>query len=202
MRKAISRAIRRASFGLLRHLSPRAEYAGIQLISLVETADADWIFARIRDALRLVQDVDARRFMRVQRHVSTIVIVETGGASYLPEIRGCFLETAMLYRDPLSLAAELVHESTHGHLYTKGFRYTERTRSREELICVDETVRFLSRTPSGAELAEQLRLQVERELSLDHPWFSSKRQRARSDRISLYYSLPRPLRALRRFMDG
>jgi hypothetical protein len=202
MRKLVAKAIRSVSFQLLRMFSPRTELEGIQVVSLLEGEAPSGAFAPVGRALTAIRESDPRRFDRVRRYVGRIIVVDVGGASYLPEIRGCFLDAGILARDPLRVAAEIIHESTHGYLFARGFRYTEATRRREELLCVAETLRFLRRTEAGMEIEREFRAGVDHELSLEQPWYSTARQRERSEVIISRYRLPRPLRSLRRFMDG
>jgi hypothetical protein len=106
-------------------------------------------------SLRLLKDIDARRFERVRRRVSWVVNLTLDHrdkvAFYLRTNQKCvveFLEPSPEdSRDYLIglYAVILVHEATHGELFALGIPYTKDLRSRIERICVLEEQRFLAR---------------------------------------------------------
>lgn len=202
MRRLVARLVRSTAFLVLRTYSPKSAYDGIRMISLIGAGDPSRAFAQVAEALRTLRSTDPRRFARARRYLRWIIVADLGGGSYGHELRGCFLDLEVLAMDPLRVAAVIVHESTHGYLFAKGFQYTPATRRREEQICVKESLGFLRRTEAGAAIEPEYRDHFEREMAREHPWFSDVRIRQRSTDIGAAYDLPPVLRALRRFMDG
>lgn len=104
-------------------------------------------------ALRLIKDLDARRFRRIQRHINWIVNVPLpyGGAEYSYSTQTCRLDFERSFWKPYAgyefalCARILVHEATHGVVDSRRISYSAKMRSRIERLCVREEQRFLTR---------------------------------------------------------
>jgi hypothetical protein len=145
----------------------KAEYKGIRIVDLnFDDTDDQAFIACTLDALRLIEEHAPRHFRRIQREVRYIVNqdLSTGG-QYLRVFRQCIVDFPR-YQDYSEgsldprcregedylwylayYAATLVHEATHGHLYSRGMPYLRETRVRIERICHTEEERFVARLP-------------------------------------------------------
>lgn len=112
-----------------------------------------------RDALALIERHDPRRFHRVQKHIRYIINQElTSLASYEPRLHRCSIDFGKYELDTddpaiyewrlVNYAASIVHEATHGYLFSLYIPYTPRTRARIERMCMMEERRFAARIPS------------------------------------------------------
>ena len=136
----------------------------IRIITLSE--DREKRFATVTcAALALVEKHDAARYARLQKELRWITDDHTpvGAASYDRNVRECKVNFDNPRFDWAKLpspqfaehydwyladyAALLVHEATHGYLFSRGFPYTKETRLRCERICVAAANRFLARLP-------------------------------------------------------
>ncbi len=103
-------------------------------------------------ALKLIKDLDPRRFRRIQRHIKWVVnvILPHGGARYSWSTRTCKIDFEKTVWQPYEsdapfvCAADLVHEATHGELHARGIPYSPELRGRVERLCVRESQRFLT----------------------------------------------------------
>jgi hypothetical protein len=144
-----------------RYIERKHEIGQFDGIALVDPDDYTPYFTKIiTEALQLLKDTDTRRFQRVQRHIRTIVNCTRplGGGAYFNETRTCEFE----FRVPRSghdvpfytawYACALVHEATHGRLYSRGIAYTPENRTRIEKLCVTEEQRFARRLKVAPEV--------------------------------------------------
>jgi hypothetical protein len=116
-------------------------------------------FRTLKEALALLQRLDPRRYRRLEANVRLIINTElTALAQYLATLDCCRIDFARLRvfherfgREWVTacVAATLVHESTHGFLCRRGFRYVGEQRRRIERMCVKEEQRFLRRVDDG-----------------------------------------------------
>lgn len=108
----------------------------------------------MREAIRLIQFHDPRRFARLKRHIVWIsngVPVSGGNAELHASEKWCVVD----YFDPApdtdcrswaaTWACVLIHEATHGLLEQKGFQYDGERRVRIEQICCSEQNGFAKR---------------------------------------------------------
>ena len=109
----------------------------------------------------LIRRVDPRRYIRVQRQIGYIVDARgTAVGSYRERHRVCQIDFTRFPCDWLhtdsstyewylaGYAALIVHEATHGYLYSRGVPYTRTTRAFSERMCVTEQQRFAARLQS------------------------------------------------------
>ena len=121
-----------------------------------------------RDALKLVERYDSRRLRVIEREFDLIVNQPlASSAAYERSTRQCKVnftrywtdENRQLCTDPQTehyewylarYASMLIHEATHGRLYSSYFPYNKKTRTQIERICVSEQRRFLARLPQDS----------------------------------------------------
>ena len=119
---------------------------------------------RTIEALELVNRFDARRFRRVQQEIRFIIHAELpSGADYRRVGRFCCVDYTRydFGKDHdwylRCYAAALVHEATHGAIYSRHVGYTRRSRLRIEKLCHTEELRFLRRLDTPDQLwSEQI----------------------------------------------
>jgi hypothetical protein len=100
-------------------------------------------FATVTKALTMLQACDPRRYKRAKRYLKNIVFLPTGNDSFEPSVFSYVVDT-FDYDKPELLAACIVHEATHGMLYSKGLKY-EADKRRHETICIREEMRTVRR---------------------------------------------------------
>ena len=136
---------------LLCRLTRLGGYRGIRISSFtLSHISGEEFTGRTIEALQLVERTDPVRFRRIQRQIRFIVHAELrSGACYQRLGRFCFIDFTRydfskdhdwyLY----SYASTLVHEATHGAVYSDYVAYTKRNRLRIEKLCHTEERRFL-----------------------------------------------------------
>ena len=141
-----------ASHALL-WLQRTSEVAVIEGIRLADGEASPHFGAAVPAAIRLIKDLDRRRFRRLQRHITWIVNspLPRGGGAYHHPTQTCRLDftTTAPSSDTDYLAAAvattLIHEATHALIESRGIRYIGDIRGRIERCCVREQNRFLRR---------------------------------------------------------
>ena len=107
----------------------------------------------VRNALSLIAASDERLLKRIQREIRTVVNLALPPpqlASYARPLKVCSVDLRCFFNeDPCAttriLAAALVHEATHGVLFSHGVLRTRRNHSRVEGLCCKQAKRFLGR---------------------------------------------------------
>ena len=106
----------------------------------------------LENSLGLIRQHDLRRYARVRGQIRWIVNNKTpsGEMEYLEELQLCmfeFFEPPWLGREVLAAiyASFLVHEATHGRIFSRGIPYDAKTRMRIERLCTREQNRFGAR---------------------------------------------------------
>lgn len=136
---------------LLSRLTGLGSYGGITICSftLSQVSGREFL-GRTIDALQLVERTDPRRFRRIQRQIRFIVHAELdSGACYRRFGRSCDVDFTRydFVKDHdwylYCYASTLVHEATHGAVYSGFVSYTKRNRLRIEKLCHTEERRFL-----------------------------------------------------------
>ena len=137
----------------LLHRHRLGSYKGIDIssASFNRSNDAEFLEHTIQ-ALQMIESVDARRFRRIQREVRFIVNCElNSGASYrrIGHICNVDFRRYDFGRDAewylRCYASTLVHEATHGAIYSQHVAYTRKTRSAIEKLCHTEEYKFARR---------------------------------------------------------
>jgi hypothetical protein len=131
------------------------EHRGIKLADLNwnDTDDAAFV-EKTKQALDLIQQVDPKRFARVQRHIDYICnsVLVSGGCYWPGKVCQLDFGRCRFAQNPewslYMYSSAIVHEATHGLLRAKGFTRTKRNWKQIERICHSEENRFLSRIES------------------------------------------------------
>jgi hypothetical protein len=150
IQEAVNDASTRVLAWLLRELV-QVTYKNIGLADVNRDKSDDGEFlSRTKEVLDLIERVDPRRFRRVQDQIRYIVNVElTSTGEYWRGNKLCpvdFGRLRLLKNPEWSLhfyAGLIVHEATHGMLYSKGIPYTRDSRERVERLCQLEAKRFM-----------------------------------------------------------
>ena len=126
-------------------------HRGIRIIDFL--AESHEVFVRqTREALDMIATIDSRRFDRVREHVKTILnLPSVRYASYQRPLRVCSINLSSLNFEvepdfaSKFYACIIVHEATHGYLFSKYLPQTRHTVDQIERICTHEAVRFALR---------------------------------------------------------
>jgi len=139
-------------WALKQHLCGRHET--IHVVDMTFEKDTDFLLFT-QNALCLLQRTDPRRYRTIVREVRYIVNSRIkGGGSYQRKNRRVSVNYKLYMAErsqpdyDIHLAAYacmLVHEATHGRLFTFGIPYNEQTWERCEGLCRREEKRFTSR---------------------------------------------------------
>lgn len=135
---------------LLIYLAQRRVVEGCQVCVVESDANADEVFGKVEDALRLLEKYGPRFHARLRRDVKRLLFTETSGGNYLTGLRTCRIAIDFARRvPPLELAMMIVHEATHARLSRRGFSYADDCRERIERICVGAEIAFAQRVPGS-----------------------------------------------------
>jgi hypothetical protein len=137
----------------LLRLQRENEIARFDDIILSDTQNSALFRSAVPSALQLIKSLDSRRFRRLQRYVKWIVNcpLPYGGGQYHYPTRTCRLDFEKTTPEPdpayaaAAVASTLIHEATHGILWSRGIGYSAQLRSRVEHCCVREQNRFIAR---------------------------------------------------------
>lgn len=151
--------------------SPRDSASGIVIADLLSVPGTAARFAKLREALLLIESNAPLLMRRLQRDLRRIVFLESGpefwavgSTCVLHDIRGLSV---------VQVALLLVHEGTHARLWRSGIRYGADVRDRVERICVGAELEFLKKLPHEEELLKYTKTK------LDKPWWRGDQQAAR-----------------------
>lgn len=142
------------------------EYRGIVIAEFGPRNRSDSFFVqRTKEVLDYLADLDPLRFDRIQTEIRAIARSDGGHdlGSYLRPPRVCVVNFIDLGYDTDILLAKkmysclLVHEATHGLLFSKKIPYGKKYKQRVEELCAEEEVRVARKFNDGCEqLWEQL----------------------------------------------
>ena len=116
-----------------------------------ETESRDEFTAVIFSALELLQQTDSMRFDRVRREIRMVVQMPAAHcAQYSRPMRVCTIDFRKLHvafditreYGIQFLACVLIHEATHGSLFSRRIVQTRRNYARVERLCCLEMLRF------------------------------------------------------------
>jgi len=157
----LARTLRRATSTLV-----FGTYRGIRIADYTwrggGEAESTAAFVRlVTDALALIEQTDPRRFRLLQREVEFVANEMTHSGSsgaYWRGARRCQIDfdREFGHRDlaenyewwVAQIASLMVHEATHGRIYSHGVPYTWKNRARVERACHREQQRFAKRLRS------------------------------------------------------
>lgn len=134
----------------VRRFVPSQFIMGIRVIDPVAETRSHFT-TTVERALTMMASSDARRFKRVQREICTILNQPVVfAAQYFRPLKTCALDLRCFYdEDPDTtarlFASALVHEATHGSLFSARVAQTRYNHSRVERLCCKEAERFLAR---------------------------------------------------------
>jgi hypothetical protein len=126
---------------------------GIPLYNLsTKPGSDDLLFSCVTQSLELISQIDPRRFQRFRTEVKAILntrLLTTARYQRLGRVCLIDLNAWEFAADPefsiKSLACTLVHEATHGQIYSKLIPYRRQTRQQIEKLCTVEQLRFARR---------------------------------------------------------
>ncbi|MDB6020512.1 MAG: hypothetical protein JWQ04_369 [Pedosphaera sp.] len=129
-------------------LCPKVIVKGIRVVDINSRTRAAFASA-IESALELIEKTDISLFKRTKKEILRIDHLPCGGAHYSRHLRQCVIDLDKLIgntNDEKSahsrLAVTIVHEATHGYLYSRGIYYAKSNHWRVERICIKEQNRF------------------------------------------------------------
>jgi hypothetical protein len=130
---------------------PRHVVQGIPVHLDVSTPSAGAeLLARLGDAIKLLEEVDAPHFRRLLNDACRVLILDGAYAHYSPDANVIAVGPPLLLEAPVEVvAAALVHEGTHARV-DKWVPYSPRVGSRIvgsriERLCLREELRFIER---------------------------------------------------------
>lgn len=117
-------------------------------------------------ALSLIQEMDPRRFRRIEGDLHRIFIRRGGGSSYRSLTEVCVLEADLVRTaPPANLALTVVHEAAHARIFKRGIRYRPDLAERIEARCVKEQIAFTRRLGNAGWAVEPMLRYFERRLA-------------------------------------
>lgn len=140
----------------------------------------------LRDAIRLLEQVQPYRLTQVRRYLRRIIVSYTGGSGeYWSGMRVCIVDAEyILANGPVAVAMLLLHEATHGRLDVWRIRTTSTNVARVEHLCARAEIDFGSRVTGGE-------LHVQRVLrSLEKRWWEPAQTSARQRRRLAQLKVP------------
>jgi len=142
-------------------LAEHRELRGIQ-VGVSPTVHAEQAsFAKIDDALALIEAYDRRRFQRIRAHVRRVHAFGIQAdylGSWVDSVKTCLLAADWVGRAdtrPVDIASAIVHEATHARL--SRFGYDEPQRKRIEQMCHRQEEIFAARLPDAQDLVDEAR---------------------------------------------
>lgn len=156
--------------GLARH--PRQVVDGVTLHFPPQEA------RRVAEALALLRHADARRYLRLKRHLPVLTLSTVGTHFDATADAGCI--DVALEGGAWPLAAALVHEATHAYLLkARGVPYEGQWRAWHEEMSLREERHVLRRLarhagwPEPAVAAYLVRLEAQHREALAHAWWEA-----------------------------
>ena len=111
------------------------------------------VLSRLDDALGLVERYAPRRWRRLNRDLSGIVVQRFPcRAAYFPDSQACLIELTFLAHPEITAAqvgASIIHESMHARIHRAGVHRAEELSAREERLCRQAELEFGRAVPDG-----------------------------------------------------
>ena len=153
----IKTLLRQAGADLPEHRAVRG--LPVTLINTRPDIDSEDVFARLDDALGLIERYQSSHFRRLHRDFARIVVrrFPCRGA-YFPKTRTCLVElTFVVNREftPTQVAATILHEAMHARLDNAGVKYDPAGAAKHERFCRRAEVEFGMVAPDGAPVVER-----------------------------------------------
>jgi len=160
----------------------KVKYDGFTLYVTEDAKDAENYYKIVKNALNKIKEIDARKYKRVKKYLRSIAYVEMGSNCYMQMQRSFFVDT--IPEDKDYFASSIIHEATHGYLFSKGFLYSKDMQEQHERICTKEQLYFLTKLIAKKEnlskeeqMKEVLRYKKYFEKSLQRQWWDKKVQK-------------------------
>lgn len=170
---------------LLFRLGRRRQLLGLEVCVAAGTLEAEIVFDRVEDALRLIATYDTRLFGEIRQDVPRLLFTETPGGHYLSNIRACRIGIAYATRVPtINLAMMIIHEATHAHLASESKGLSE-DHEFVERACVDAEIAFAEKVPGSEDAIRNVR-----EL-LETQWWNMQRHAEATARELVERGVPR-----------
>jgi hypothetical protein len=131
----------------------------VTLINTRPDVDSEDVFARLDEALGLIERYQPSHRRRMRRDFSRIQVrrFPCRGA-YFPDTRICLVElTFVVNRDftPTQVAATILHEAMHARLDNAGVKYNPSGAAKHERFCRRAEVEFGMLAPDGAAVVDR-----------------------------------------------
>jgi len=131
----------------------------VTLINTRPDIDSEDVFARLDQALALIERYQPSHFRRMRRDFSRVQVrrFPCRGA-YFPDTRICLVElTFVVNRDftPTQVAATILHEAMHARLDNAGVKYDPAGAAKHERFCRRAEVEFGMLAPDGAPVVDR-----------------------------------------------
>jgi hypothetical protein len=131
----------------------------VTLINTRPDVDSEDVFARLDEALGLIERYQPSHRRRMRRDFSRIQVrrFPCRGA-YFPDTRICLVElTFVVNRDftPTQVAATILHEAMHARLDNAGVKYDPADAAKHERFCRRAEVEFGMLAPDGAPVVDR-----------------------------------------------
>jgi len=136
-------------------LARRNRYRGMEIGLFLCSSNGDFIEKKFCSALDLLAMSRSRCLARLQRNTRGILVMPLGTAigEFFPPLKFCCLDEKHVSKDSTlaeEIAATLVHEAAHAHLYTIGIGYPASLHLRIERLCHRRELWFGKRIGSEA----------------------------------------------------
>ena len=167
------------------HLSRVVRREGFCICTAEYIDDAEDVVAKVAAALRLIESTDPRRYRRMHRDISRILVSDVAFSTYSFVSNTCVLDLRLVRsKSSGAVAVVVVHEATHARLYHMGIVTWRRIQARVERACVREQIAF-ARLLGDAGWNGIDRMIGALEGSLADPWWTDARQfEARLQRLN------------------
>jgi hypothetical protein len=131
----------------------------VTLINTRPDIDSEDVFARLDDALGLIERYQPSHFRRMHRDFARIQVrrFPCRGA-YFPDTRICLVELTFVVNrqfTPTQVAATILHEAMHARLDNAGVKYDAAGAAKHERFCRRAEVEFGMLAPDGAPVVDR-----------------------------------------------
>ncbi len=136
-------------------LARRSKYRGVDIGLFFCDVNGQLIAKKVCNALDLLVAASPNLLGRLQRDTRGILVMPLGDAlgEFFPPLKLCCFDEKHVSNDsmlPQEIAALIVHEGTHAHLYAMGIGYPASLRVRIEKLCHRRELWFAKRIGSEA----------------------------------------------------
>jgi len=135
-------------------------------VCVLHSEHPEGLWAAIDRALALIERLDPRRYRRLGRDVTRIVVAALPSNLFSAYTGNCFVgQMGIVGNSDAAVATQLVHEAVHARLHQRGLRSWPDLEGRIEELCIGEEVAFCRLlAPAGFEKTEGLLQELEEDL--------------------------------------